>query len=256
MRSRQLIRKVSIITGAGDGIGKSIANIFAAEGATVIVNDINLDKARKAVKEICKNNKINDNKVIALKADVTNSKEVTNMINEVKYRFGTIDILINNAGILLTTKFDNITEEEWDKVIAVNLKGAFICSKAIIPIMKKNKWGRIINISSTAGKTVSTSGGAHYTASKSGILGLTRAMARELIPFNINVNAVCPGLANTEMVRNTVAKKIIDRYKNTNPMGRLCEPEEVANLVLFLASEKSSYIVGASFDVNGGGLII
>ncbi|MCG2790571.1 MAG: SDR family oxidoreductase [Actinomycetia bacterium] len=257
MNSKQLLNKVSIITGAGSGIGKAIAKIFAAEGAYVIINDIDLNKVLEIANEInSSSNKNSVNKAFAIKADVTNSKEVDSMIKIVEEKFGTIDILVNSAGILFTTRFEDITEEEWDKVINVNLKGTFICCKAVVPFMKKNKWGRIINISSLAGKTVSTSGGAHYTASKAGVLGLTRAIAKELVPFNINVNAVCPGSSNTEMTRKCVSKEKITEYEKINPLGRLCEPDEVANLVLFLASEKSSYIVGASIDINGDALII
>lgn len=256
MNCKQLSNKVSIITGAGSGIGKAIAMIFASEGSNVVISDIDLGKASEISDEINNINKNSFNKSIAIKADVTNSNEVDNLIQRVVEKFGTIDILINSAGILYTTRFEDITEDEWDKVINVNLKGTFICCKAVVPVMKKNNWGRIINISSTAGKTVSTSGGAHYTASKAGVLGFTRAVAKELIPFNINVNAVCPGLSNTEMVRKTVSKEVISAYEKINPLGRLCEPDEVAGLVLYLASEKSSYVVGASFDINGGAMII
>jgi NAD(P)-dependent dehydrogenase (short-subunit alcohol dehydrogenase family) len=254
--NKDFYNKVCIITGAGSGIGKHIAHFFAKVGAIVAVNDINYDRASIVAEEINKSYKLKNNNVIALKTDVTNNGEVENMVKEVAGKFGTIDILVNNAGILFPTRFENISEEEWDNVINVNLKSVFLCSKAVIPFMKKNKQGRIINISSSAGKTVSTIGGAHYTASKSGVLGLTRAMAKELAQFNIIVNAVCPGLVNTEMVRGTIAKSKIAEYEKSFPISRLCEPEEVAELVLFLASPESSYITGAAIDINGGDLMV
>ena len=146
--------------------------------------------------------------------------------------------------------------DEWEKVMDINLKGTFLCSKAVIPFMKKNKWGRIVNMSSSAGRSVSTIGGSHYTTAKAGVLGFTRAIAKELAPFNITVNAVCPGLVNTKMVRKTISKDKIIQYARSFPIGRLSEPEEVADLVLFLASERSSYIIGASIDINGGDLML
>ena len=256
MYTKQLKNKVSIITGAGNGIGRSIARLFAAEGAIVVVNDINMDLALEASNEINIHNQSSKNTAIAMKADVNNDEEVSNMVREVIKRFGAIDILVNNAGILYPTKIENIDMEEWDRVLDINLKGTFICSKVVIPIMKKNKWGRIINMSSSAGRSVSTIGGSHYTTAKAGVIGFTRAIAKELAPFNINVNAVCPGLVNTVMVRKTISKEEIAEYAKSFPIGRLSEPEEVADLVLFLASERSSYIIGASIDINGGDLMI
>lgn len=256
MKDKQLLNKISVITGAGDGMGRSIAKLFACEGAIVVINDINLDKAKETEKEIYEINKNYKNKVLVVKADITNSDEVASMVREVKQKFGTIDILVNNAGILFSTRIEYISEEEWDMVVNVNLKGVFLCSKAVIQIMKEKKYGKILNMSSSAGKTVSTIGGAHYTASKAGVLGLSRAMAKELAPFNINVNAICPGLVDTDMVRDTIPKGKIVQYAGSFPIGRLSTPEEVADLALFLVSEKSSYIIGASIDINGGDLMI
>ena len=168
MNFKRLLNKISIITGAGNGIGKSVAELLATEGSCVVISDIDLEKAKKVKEEI-----------------ISNDIQIGKMVEAVLSKFGTVDILVNNAGILYPTKIEDITEKEWDMVMDINLKGTFLCSKAVIPVMKKNKWGRIINVSSTADKTVSTIGGVSYTASKSGALGLTRAMAKELAQYNI-----------------------------------------------------------------------
>jgi NAD(P)-dependent dehydrogenase (short-subunit alcohol dehydrogenase family) len=150
----------------------------------------------------------------------------------------------------------NISEEEWDVVIDANLKGTFLCSQAVLPHFIRQRWGRIVNLSSTAGKSVSTLGGAHYTAAKAGILGLTRAFAKEMAPHNIRINAVCPGLVNTEMVRQNVGQQQLLALVNGFPIARICEPEEVAEVIYFLISDNSNYITGAAIDINGGDLMI
>ena len=147
-------------------------------------------------------------------------------------------------------------ENEWDLVIDVNMKGTYLFSRAVLPYMKQAGWGRIVNFASTAGKAVSTLGGPHYTAAKAGILGLTRATAKEFAPFGITVNAVCPGLVNTEMVQENVSPERLEAYLQSFPIARICEPWEVAELVAFLASDRAAYITGASLDINGGDLMI
>jgi NAD(P)-dependent dehydrogenase (short-subunit alcohol dehydrogenase family) len=146
--------------------------------------------------------------------------------------------------------------EEWEKTLAVNLTGSFICTKAVVPIMKKAKFGRIVNISSSAGRSVSTLGGAHYTASKAGLLGLTRAVAKEVAPWGITVNAVCPGLFDTRMARRTTTADELNEFIRSFPIKRLGLPAEVGDLVVFLCSDQASYITGASIDINGGDLMI
>jgi 3-oxoacyl-[acyl-carrier protein] reductase len=178
------------------------------------------------------------------------------MIAQIADRFGGVDILVNNAGVLRPTKVIDIPEEEWDFVVDVNLKGTFLCSQAVLSTMQKAGWGRIINFSSTAGKNVSTVGGAHYTAAKAGILGFTRHLAKEVARDGITVNAVCPGLIDTEMVRATISDERVRAYAESFPIPRLGRPEEVAELVAFLASEQAAYITGASLDINGGDLMI
>lgn len=244
--------KVAIVTGAGQGMGESIAKLFAQEGAKVVVNDINEEKAKKVAEEI----KSQGKETLAIRADVTQSKEVSQLVEKTVEEFGAVHILINNAGILRSSKVDEINEEEWDLVINVNLKGTFLCSKAVLPIMKKNRYGRIVNFSSSAGRSVSTLGGVHYTAAKAGILGFTRQLAKEVAFLGINVNSVCPGLIDTEMVRANCPPQKLKDYERSFPIPRLGTPEEVASLVLFLVTDESSYITGASLDINGGDLMI
>ncbi len=168
-------------------------------------------------------------------------------------KFGDVGILVNNVGILRPTGIDDISYEEWKLLMDVNLNGVFLCSKAVLKMMKKNCFGRIINMSSSAGRSVSTLGGAHYAASKAGVLGLTRAMAKEVSSHGITVNAICPGLIDTEMVRKDCHPDMIKKYEASFP-PRLGTPKEVAQLALFLC--RDSYITGASIDINGGDLMI
>ena len=177
------------------------------------------------------------------------------MVRQAVDHFGTIDILVNNAGILFPTKIDEITKDEWDRVLNVNLNGVFLCTKAVLRVMKEKGFGRIVNMSSSAGRSVSTVGGAHYTTSKAAMLGFTRAVAKEVAPFGITVNAVCPGLIDTEMVRLECSPERIADYVKNFPISRIGTSEEVAKLVLFLVTG-AGYITGASIDINGGDLMI
>jgi NAD(P)-dependent dehydrogenase (short-subunit alcohol dehydrogenase family) len=170
--------------------------------------------------------------------------------------FGKLSILVNNAGVLRPTRVLDITEEEWDFVMDVSVKGAFLVTRAALPHMIKNGWGKIVNFSSSAGKSVSTLGGAHYTASKAAVLGLSRAVAKEMAPFHITSNAICPGLIDTEMVRQNCTSEMLKRYEDSFPIKRLGTPLEVADLVLFLCCRESDYITGASIDINGGDLMV
>jgi 3-oxoacyl-[acyl-carrier protein] reductase len=245
-------QKIALITGAGQGMGKAVAFTLAQQGAQIAINDRNKDAAEETVSEL---QKLGFN-AIAVPADVTQKNDVQHMIQKTMGHFGTLHILINNAGILYPTKVIDIPEDEWDRVIDVNLKGTFLCSQAVLPTLQKNNWGRIVNFSSTAGKNISTVGGAHYTAAKAGILGFTRHLAKEVATHNITVNAVCPGLIDTDMVRNTIAPDRQQAYAISFPISRLGKPEEVADLVAFLCSDKAAYITGASLDINGGDLMI
>ena len=247
----KLSNQVAIVTGAGQGMGAATAARLAHEGAAVVVSDINESKTARVAEEI--NN--SGGRAISAKTDVTKEDEVALMVGCAIDTYGSVSILVNNAGILYPTRIDDVTKAEWDKVLDVNLNGTFLCSKAVLPTMKQKRYGRIVNMSSSAGRSVSTLGGVHYTAAKAGVLGLTRAMAKEVAPFGITVNAVCPGLIDTEMVRIECTPERIKDYEESFPISRLGTPEEVAQLILFLVSD-SKYITGASIDINGGDLMM
>lgn len=252
MGGADLQDKVAVVTGAAQGIGRAIAQLLGRHAAKIVVNDISEQQAATTAAVIRKQG----GTAIELIADVTNAADVERMISVVVRKFSTIHILVNNAGVLRPTRLPHISEAEWDLVLSSNLKGTFLCSQAVLPYFVEQRWGRIVNVSSTAGKSVSTLGGVHYTAAKAGVLGLTRAFAKEMARYNIRVNAVCPGLVNTEMVRNNVSSEQLQSFVAGFPISRMCEPEEVAELVSFLLSDGSNYITGASFDINGGDLMI
>ena len=244
--------KVAIVTGAGQGMGRAVARRLAAGGARLVLNDVNGASAERTASEI----EASGGEAIAAPGDVTSSIDVSRMVESAIERYRGIHVLVNNAGVLRPTPVIDIEEEEWDLVVGVNLKGTYLCSRAVLPALREAGWGRIVNFSSTAGKNVSTVGGAHYTAAKAGILGFTRHLAKEEARYGITVNAVCPGLIDTEMVRSTIEPARARAYADSFPIARLGEPEEVAELVAFLASDRAAYITGASLDINGGDLMI
>ena len=248
----KLHNQVAIVTGAAQGMGAAIAGRLAAEGAKVVLSDINAEKVAQVAERI---NAAGGDSALAMRTDVTKEDEVAEMVESTIAHCGTVGILVNNAGILYPTRIDHVTKAEWDEVIDVNLNGSFLCSKAVLPIMKANKFGRIVNMSSSAGRSVSTLGGVHYTAAKAGVLGLTRGMAKEVAPFGITVNAVCPGLIDTEMARENCSPERLQAYEESFPIPRLGTPEEVAQLIIFLATD-AAYITGASIDINGGDLMM
>jgi NAD(P)-dependent dehydrogenase (short-subunit alcohol dehydrogenase family) len=233
-------------------MGREVARVLSERGARVAVNDLNGEDAERAASGL----RASGAEALAVPGDVTRADDVRRMAQEVTARFGAVHILVNNAGILRPTTFLDIPEAEWDLVVGVNLKGTFLCSQAVLPSMRAAGWGRIVNFSSTAGKNVSTLGGAHYTAAKAGILGLTRHMAKTFAGDGITVNAVCPGLIDTEMVRSTVSEARARAYAERFPVSRLGRPEEVAELVAFLCSDRAAYITGAALDINGGDLMV
>ena len=245
--------KIAIVTGAGRGMGREVARKLVKLGANVVINDVSLDDAIASIEDIAPPE---NQEMFAIAGDITKKNDVDNLILKTSEKFGGIDILVNNAGVLRPTKVIDIEEEEWDWVVNVNLKGTYLCSRAVLPSMISRGWGRIVNFSSTAGKNVSTVGGAHYTAAKAGILGFTRHLAKEAAQFGITVNSVCPGLIATEMVLSTINEAQIKLYESSFPISRMGQPYEVADLVAFLASNKASYITGASLDINGGDLMI
>jgi len=241
-----------VVTGAGQGMGLAFATAFASQGANVVVADISIDVADKASHAL----REYQVKAVPVAANVAKPDEVRALFAQSVQALGSVDILINNAGVLRPTATCEIEADEWDFVVDVNLKGTFLCAKEAILLMKTKGWGRIINLSSSAGKSVSTIGGSHYTAAKAGVLGFTRHVAREVAAHGITVNALCPGLIDTDMVRKTIDPEKIAQYAKSFPIARLGSPEEVAALALFLCSEEAGYITGASIDINGGDLTI
>ena len=244
--------KVAIVTGSGQGMGKAIALALASEGASVVVNDIRVEMAQQVAEEIV----TSDGRAIAVNTDVSDKAQVEEMIVKTLKEFDSVDILVNNAGLLYSTPVDEISEDEWDRVLKVNLKSVFLCSLAVLPAMKAKKAGKIVNMSSSAGRSTSELGGAHYTTSKAGMLGFSRHLAREMASYGINVNAVCPGLIHTPMISSDACKGKLDHFLGQIPMNRLGSPAEAADLVLFLASDEASYITGATIDINGGSLMM
>ena len=253
MNGKRFAGKVALVTGAGRGMGKATALTLARDGATVAVNDLILKSAQAVVDEIV----AAGGAARAWACDVSDEAAVQAMVEEIVAAFGTIHILVNNAGLLRSTSpMEKISAEEWDLMMRVNVTGVFYCTKAVIPHMREQRYGKIINVSSSAGRSTSTFGGAHYTTSKAAVLGLTRHTAREYARYNINVNAVAPGSMDTEMVRELATPEHIAREEANIPLGRLGTAQDEANLVAFLASDESSYITGATIDINGGNLII
>ena len=178
------------------------------------------------------------------------------IVRQTLERFGRVDILVNNAAFARSTRFPELSAKEWREALEVNLTAPFLLTKAVLPAMKAQAYGRIVNVSSSAGRMVSTLGGAHYTASKAGLLGLTRAAAKELGKFGITVNAVCPGMIDTELTRENAPSELLARLAASYPVPRLGTALEVADLICFAASEAAGYITGASFDINGGDLMM
>ena len=239
----KLSNRVAIVTGAAQGIGKAIAVVLAQNGADVVVADLNIEKAQKTANEVSKSGR----RALPIQVDVSSSRQVSDMVNKTLEKFGKIDILVNNAGIIELISIFDITEKQWDRIMSVNLKGTFLCSRAVLDVMAKSRSGKIINIASDAGKNGSSLPAAHYAASKAGIICLTKSLARELAPLGIKVNAVSPGLIETDMTND-----IITQRKANIPVGRVGKPEDVAGAVLFLASDDADYITGEILDVNGG----
>lgn len=194
---------------------------------------------------------------MAYEADVANESQVLAMVKATVERFGTVDILVNNAGLLRSTSpLEEIPLDEWELMMLVNVTGVFLCTKAVLPIMKAQRSGKIVNVSSSAGRATSTFGGAHYTTSKAAVLGLSRHTAREAAPYGINVNATAPGSMDTEMVRELATPEHMAQEAENNLLRRLGTAQDEADLVAFLCSEEASYIAGATIDLNGGDLMM
>ena len=239
-------RRVALITGGARGIGYEIGLALAGSGACVALADLNGPGAEESAAQIKKTG----GEAIAVSVDVSNPSEVKAMVERVVRQWGRIDILVNNAGICPMTPFLEVSAEEWDKVLAINLKGAFLCSQAVVPLMRNQHAGKIINIASSAGQMGGIAVGLHYSASKAGTLGLTKSLARLLAP-EIQVNAVSPGTTESEMTRGWDEAAIANLVRQI-PAGRLGHPADVAAAVLFLASDEASFMTGQTLNVNGG----
>jgi NAD(P)-dependent dehydrogenase (short-subunit alcohol dehydrogenase family) len=237
--------RVALVTGAGSGIGEATARRFAREGAIVVVNDVDVELARLVAAGLQKEGA----RALSVGADVTRRAEVEAMMNHVVGEFGQLDVLVNNAGINRDAMSHKMTEEQWDQVLTVNLKGTFLCAQAALSRMRERGWGRVINTSSIG--SLGNIGQANYAASKAGVIGLTRTLALEYAKFGITVNCVAPGPVMTRMLAS-VPEAIRDKIVAKVPMGRIARPEEVAGVHAFLASEDAAFITGQVLFVDGG----
>jgi 3-oxoacyl-[acyl-carrier protein] reductase len=245
-------RQVALITGGARGLGFACAQRFADGGIATIIVDRNGDAARSAVSRLDGG----EERHRAVEGDVTERASMEAAVTLAAREIGTPTVLVNGAGVLFPTSFMEISDSEWRAVIDVSLTGSFIASQVCLPGMIDGGFGRIVNFSSTAGKNVSTLGGAHYTAAKAGVLGLTRALAKETAGLGITVNAICPGLFDTDMARENCTPETLAAYADSFPVARLGDPSEVAALVAFLCSAEAAYITGAALDINGGDLMV
>ncbi len=241
-----LANKVAIVTGAAHGIGASIAERFLKAQAKVVFADIDGSAAHKRADQL----DVSGERTLVVPVDLTRSNEIRTLVEQVVHRFGTIDILVNNAGIAGPTKpLVEVSEEEWDQVMALNLRGVFLCCKAVLPTMLENRYGRIVNVASIAGKE----GNPHltpYSTTKAGVICLTKALAKEVCQQGIYVNCVTPAVIETPILRQ-VGQQVIDYMISKIPMGRVGKPNEVAALIHFLASDECSFTNGACVDISG-----
>ncbi len=236
---------VVLITGAGQGIGAAITRRFAEQGAKLALVDVNVEQLKQLTKSLedC------DVEILQLSADVSNKEQVGQLVKQVVEKFGRIDVLINNAGIIRDNLISNISEQDWDQVLDVNLKGAFLCCQAVFPTLKTQRYGKIINIVSRA--WLGSIGQANYTASKGGLVSLTRSLALEFARFQVNVNAVAPGAIDSPMTQGMPAEAR-ERLIRMQPTGKMGKVEDIAAAVAFLASDDSEFITGQVLHVDGG----
>lgn len=240
----KLVNKVAFVTGAGQGMGRAMVRRFAEEGAVVVAADINLDAARATIEGLA------GGSALALACNVADSASVAAAMAAVVERFGRLDVLVNNAGVGSVDAFLDTPDEHWQRVIGVNLTGTFLCSREAARLMHQSgQGGAIVNLSSTA--AISGEGPSHYCASKAGVMGLTRSMARELATSGIRVNTIVPGPTNTPMMAG-IPDDWMQSMVKAIPLGRMCEPAEIAAVAAFLASDDASFITGQNIAVNGG----
>ena len=242
--------RVAVVTGAGRGIGRAIALVLAREGAKVCLVDIDAERLEAVQAEIAGTGR----EALTLLCDITKMSQVMERMGWIKETVGRVDILVNNAGIIRRGTIETVTEEDWDRVIEVNLKGTFNCCKAVVEMMKKQGYGKIVNVSSIAGKLGDITSAPGYGPSKAGVDALTKTLARQLAQYGVNVNGVSPHAIETEMSAQWPEQRRKEIIASI-PLGRLGRPEDVAEAVLFLASDDASFITGEILDVNGGALM-
>jgi 3-oxoacyl-[acyl-carrier protein] reductase len=242
-----LDNRVAIITGSGRGIGRAIALELARQGAVIVINDVG-DAA--PAQQVCQEILDKGGRSQVVLADISQAAEASHLVDSALTAYGRVDILVNNAGITRDQLVLRMSDDDWDRVLSINLKGAFLCIKSALRPMIKQRWGRIINIASIAG-VVGNPGQANYSAAKAGLIGLTKTVAREVASRGITVNAVAPGAIDTVMLQN-LSENIRQEMVKQIPVGRLGTPEDVAHMVAFIASEATSYITGQVFHVDGG----
>jgi 3-oxoacyl-[acyl-carrier protein] reductase len=239
--------RVAIVTGGARGIGSAIATALAANGIHLVIADNDVDMAGRTADEI----RALGVEAIAINSDVSKYQDVVRLVDETVATFGRLDILVNNAGILSNTPFDEVSEAEWDRVLNTNLKGAMFATREALRPMQAQGWGRVISISSLAGRSGGVSVGPAYVASKAALVGLTRHLAKAVAKYGVTVNAVAPGTTETDLVKGFTEEQTI-AINAAIPIGRLGKPEEIAATVAFLASDAAAFITGAVIDVNGG----
>lgn len=244
---RRLEGRVAIVTGAGQGIGKAIATGMAREGAAVAIADIDGDRAAAVQRELSADGGV----ALAIRTDVSDPNSVEAMVERCKRELGRIDILVNNAGVYPSSPVETMAEEEWDRVIDTNLVAAFLCSRAVVPILLEQQSGRIISVSSEKALQGAAEG-AHYAATKAGIIGFTKALALELARDGITVNAICPGVTDTAQPRARLTDDELYSRSPSIPLGRIAQPEDLAGPALYLASDAAAFVTGQTLLVNGG----
>ena len=247
----KLENKVAVITGGAQGIGRTVALGMARDGARVVVGDLQGEKAKSVAREL----QTLGGEAIAVEVNVASEASVKNLAEQTFNRFGRVDILVNDAGVYLKSPVVAKSEEDWDKTINVNLGGNFLCVRAFVPAMRKQKSGRIISLASSIANTGAREF-ADYAASKAGIIGFVKALARELGPDGITVNAICPGSANTSMPRSHRSEEDVMARLRATPLGHVLEPEDIAGSILFLASDAAAYITGQSYNINCGSVMV
>ena len=247
MSRGKLNSKVALVTGAASGIGREIAMTFAREGASIVLFDLSSDviNVERELKDLGAD-------ALSVIGDAKDRSDVVRAVNEAINKFGKIDILVNNVGIYPVKSFLEMGEDEWDLVINTNLKSTFLFTRFVAPYMVKQRYGRIINIASIAGTVVGFANAVHYSTSKAAILGFTRALALELAPYGITVNAIAPGYVETPGIMKIINKELYERIRRATPIGRWGRPQDVAYLALFLASDEASFITGALIVIDGG----